>query len=81
MLGDTSNILLVLRTLKKIEINQNKCLNKIIEQDHRFIKKKVKSTLRFKTFNYDKSIISGIETMNIIRKGQVDGLDRNALLE
>jgi len=26
-------------------------------------------------------IISGIETMNMLRKEQVDGLDRNALLE
>jgi hypothetical protein len=25
--------------------------------------------------------LSGIEIMNMIRKGQVDGLDRNALLE
>jgi len=68
-------------TLKNVEVRQIKYLNNIVEQDHRFIKKKVKSTLGFKTFNSAKRIISGIETMNMIRKGQVDGLDRNALLE
>lgn len=67
--------------IKDVEIRQIKYLNNIIEQDHRFIKKKVKSTLEFKTFNSAKRIISGIETMNMLRKKQVDGLDRNALLE
>lgn len=67
--------------LKGVEIRQIKYLNNIVEQDHRFIKKKVKSTLGFKTFNSAKCIISGIETMNMLRKRQVDGLDRNALLE
>ena len=68
-------------TLKDVEVRQIKYLNNIVEQDHRFIKKKVKSTLGFKTFNSAKRIISGIETMNIIRKEQVDELNRNALLE
>ena len=68
-------------TLKDVEVRQIKYLNNIVEQDHRFIKKKVKSTLGFKTFNSAKRIISGIETMNMIRKEQVDGLNRNALLE
>jgi len=64
-----------------VEVRQIKYLNNIVEQDHRFIKKKVKSTLGFKTFNSAKRIISGIEIMNILRKEQVDGLDRNALFE
>ena len=68
-------------TLKDVEVRQIKYLNNIVEQDHCFIKKKIKSTLGFKTFNSAKRIISGIETMNMLRKEQVDGLDRNALLE
>ncbi len=67
--------------LGNLEIRQNKYLNNIIEQDHRFIKRIVKHTLGFKHFNTAKRILSGIEIMNMIRKGQVDGLDRNALLE
>ena len=67
--------------LDSLEVRQNKHLNNIIEQDHRFIKRIVKYTLGFKSFNSAKRIISGIEIMNMIRKGQVDGLNRNALLE
>ena len=66
-------------TLKDVEIRQIKYLNNIIEQDHHFIK--MKSTLGLKTFNSTKLIILGIETMNMIRKEQVDRLDRNALSE
>ena len=60
---------------------QDKYLNNIIEQDHRFIKRIVKYTLGFKRFNTAKRILSEIEIMNMIRKGQVDGLNQNALLE
>lgn len=59
--------------LKNIEIRQNKYLNNIIEQDHRFIKRIVRPMLGFKSFNFAKQIISGIETMNILRKEQVEG--------
>ena len=64
-----------------MEVRQIKYLNNILEQNHRFITKKVKSTLGFKTFYSVKRIISCIETMNIIKKEQVNGLNRNSLLE
>jgi len=67
--------------LGSLEVRQNKYLNNIVEQDHRFIKKKVRCLLGFKSFNTAKRILSGIEIMNMIRKEQIDGLDRNALLE
>jgi len=70
-----------LEILKELEIRQNKYLNNIVEQDHRFIKKKVKSTLGFKNFNSAKRIISGIETMNMLRKQQIGGLNRDAVFE
>lgn len=47
-------------------------LNNIIEQDHRFIKKKVNSMLGFWSIDTAKRTISGIEAMHMIRKGQVD---------
>ena len=49
-----------------------KYLNNIIEQNHRFIKKKVKPMLGFKSFETSKKTISGIEIMHMVRKGQVE---------
>ncbi|KSU86156.1 transposase [Priestia veravalensis] len=54
-----------------IQIRQVKYLNNIVEQDHRFIKKKIRSMLGLKSFRTAKSILSGIEAMHIIKKGQL----------
>ncbi len=54
-----------------IEIRQCKYLNNIVEQDHRFIKKKVGPTLGFKSFRTAAATIAGIELMHMIRKGQM----------
>ena len=55
---------------KPITIRQNKYMNNRIEQDHRFIKKRVRPMLGFKSFRSAKIILSGIELMNMIRKKQ-----------
>jgi len=55
---------------KPITIRQNKYLNNRIEQDHRFIKKRVRAMLGFKSFRTAKIILSGIELMHMIRKEQ-----------
>jgi len=60
---------------QKIEIRQNKYLNNIIEQDHRFIKKRTKPTLGFKSFRSAKITIAGIENIRIIQKGQIIGFN------
>ncbi|MET7020659.1 IS6 family transposase [Bacillus mycoides] len=64
-----------LKTEKKmpvgIQIRQVKYLNNIVEQDHRFIKRRVRSMLGLKSFRTAKSILSGIEAMHIIKKGQL----------
>ncbi|PEU15494.1 MULTISPECIES: IS6 family transposase [unclassified Bacillus (in: firmicutes)] len=49
-----------------IQIRQIKYLNNIVEQDHRFIKKRVRSMLGLKSFRTAKSILSGIKAMHII---------------
>ena len=49
-----------------------KYLNNIVEQDHRFIKKKTNQMLGFKSFETAKRTISGIEIMHMIHKGQVE---------
>ncbi|WP_348771252.1 IS6 family transposase [Priestia flexa] len=54
-----------------IQIRQVKYLNNIVEQDHRFIEKKVRSMLGLKSFRTATSILSGIEAMHIIKKGQL----------
>ncbi len=52
------------------ELRQNKYLNNIVEQDHRFIKKLVNKSLGFKSFYTARKTIIGYETMNSIRKGR-----------
>ena len=51
-----------------------KYLNNIVEQDHRFIKKKIKPMLGFKSIETAERTICGIEIMHMIKKGQVEGI-------
>jgi len=46
-------------------------LNNIIEQDHRFIKKRITSSLGFRSVDGACRTIEGYEAMHAIRKGQV----------
>ena len=54
----------------QIEIRQVKFLNNLVEQDHRAIKRQVKPMMSFKSFHSAKTIIAGIEVLNMIFKGQ-----------
>ena len=67
----------VLPKNKQIEIRQNKYLNNLIEQDHRFIKKRTKPMLGFKSFRSAKITISGIENIRMIQKGQITASNDN----
>lgn len=44
----------------------------MVEQDHRFIKKHTRFMLRFKYFRTAISISTGIKSMHMIKKEQVD---------
>lgn len=55
------------------ELRQSKYLNNLIEQDHRFIKRRVKPGLGFFSFETAERTLQGFEVMNMIRKGQIDG--------
>lgn len=46
-------------------------LNDVIEQDHRFVKKKVRASQCFKSFHTEERTLEGIEAMNTMRKGRV----------
>lgn len=52
-------------------------LNNVIEQDHRAIKRRVRASQGFRAFHSAWRTIEGIETMNIIRKGQIRWLPKN----
>jgi transposase-like protein len=54
-----------------IQLRQKKYLNNIVEQDHRFIKKRVRSMLGLKSFRTATYILSGIEAMHMIKKKQI----------
>ncbi|MGF1438695.1 IS6 family transposase [Bacillus thuringiensis] len=47
-----------------------KYLNNIIEQDHRFIKKRIRNMLGLKSLHTATKMIAGIEAMHMIKKGQ-----------
>lgn len=59
-------------------LRQVKYLNNIVEQDHRFIKKRVRSMLGLKSFSTATSVIYGIEAMHMIKKGQLISRDKSA---
>jgi transposase-like protein len=60
---------------KDCKLRRVKYLNNIIEQDHRFVKKKVRASQCFKRYHAAERTLEGIEAMNMIRKGQVKRLD------
>jgi IS6 family transposase len=53
-----------------------KYLNNLIEQDHRFIKRLVKPGLGFFSFETARRTLQGDEAMNMIRKGQIHGVEK-----
>jgi putative transposase len=50
---------------------QAKYLNNIVEQDHRAVKRITRPMLGFKSFRCAARIIAGIETVHMIKKGQM----------
>jgi IS6 family transposase len=58
------------------EFRPVKYLNNIVEQDHRFIKRRVKPGLGFHSYPTAWRTLQGYEMMNMIRKGQIQGVDK-----
>ena len=52
-------------------LRQSKYLNNIVEQDHRAVKRITQPLLGFKAFRCAARIIAGIETVHMIKKGQL----------
>ena len=57
-----------------------KYLNNLIEQDHRYIKRRVVISQYFREFWSADRTISGYEAMNMIRKGQIKNVEREDIL-
>ena len=60
------------RNRTKIECRNSKYLNNIVEQDHRFIKRRIRPMLGFKSFESAKFNIAGIELVRMIKKDQME---------
>jgi putative transposase len=54
-----------------IKVRQVKYLNNIVEQDHRAVKRITRPMLGFKDFGCARIILSGVEIMHMIKKGQM----------
>jgi IS6 family transposase len=59
-----------------VELRQVKYLNNLIEQDHRFIKRLTKPGMGFFSFETAWRTLQGFEILNMIRKGQVQGVNK-----
>jgi transposase-like protein len=65
---------------ESVELRQVKYLNNIVEQDHRFIKRLVKPGLGFFSFETAWNTLQGYEVMNMVRKGQMRGVEKGDIL-
>jgi IS6 family transposase len=61
---------------EQVELRQVKDLNNLIEQDHRFIKRRVKPAMGFFSFETAWRTLQGYEVMNMMRKGQVQWVSK-----
>src|SRR5439155_3708840 len=69
------------RTLpESVELRQVKYLNNMVEQDHRFIKRRVKPGLGFFSYETAWNTLQGYEVMNMVRKGQMRGVETGDIL-
>ena len=65
------------RTRSALSMRPVRYLNNIVEQDHRAVKRRVRASQGFRAFHSAWRTLQGIETMNMIRKGQVRWLPKD----
>lgn len=58
------------------ELRQSKYLNYLIKQDHLFIKRLVNLGMGFFSFETAWRTLQGYETINMLRKGQIHGVEK-----
>ncbi len=57
------------------KLRRVKYLNNVIEQDHRFIRRRWRACQCFRSFDTAERTIQGVEAANMMRKGQVKRID------
>ena len=57
------------------KLRRTKYLTNVVEQDHRFIRRRWRPMQCFRSFHTAERTIEGIESMHMLRKGQVKRLD------
>lgn len=62
------------------ELRQVKYLNNIVEQDHRGVKHLINPGMSFGSFNSARRTIKGYEAMNMIRKGQINNVEKGDVI-
>jgi transposase, IS6 family len=65
---------------EEVELRQVKYRGNLIEQDHRFIKRLTKPGMGFFSFKTAWQTLQGFEVMNMIRKGQVQAVDKGDVM-
>ena len=55
-------------------------MNNLIDQDHRFIKRRTGPSLGFFSYTTAWRTLRGYETMHMIRKGQMEGVEKGDLI-
>lgn len=61
---------------EKCKRRPNQYMNNLVEQDHRFMKRKIRPGLGFGSFPTAWRTIRGYEMMHMIKKGQIEGAER-----
>jgi transposase-like protein len=61
---------------KDCHLRRTKYLTNIVEQDHRFIRRRWRAMQCFRSFHTAERTLEGVEAMHMMRKGQVKRLDR-----
>lgn len=59
-------------------LSRVKYLNNVIGQDHRFVREKARASQCFKRFHTSGRTLEGVESVNVVRKGQVKRLSGSA---
>jgi len=61
------------------QLRQSKYLNNLVEQDHRFLKRRVNPGLGFFSFRTARRTITGYEARHMIMKGQIVGVGKGEI--
>lgn len=56
---------------RRIRVYRSKYMNNALEQDHRGVKRRIRSMMGFKSLATARAALDGIETAHMIRKGQL----------